>query len=170
MASITTNATCCLTSPAIADGKPPARMQPPHGVGLPPLPLPPPHVASPSLPQNASYCRRIARNVISMATGETPSEVQTELPEIVKTVQDAWDKLEDKYAVTSLAFAGFVALWSTSGMISAIDRLPVVPGVLELVGIGYTGWFAYRNIIYKPEREALIAKVKGIYNDIIGSS
>ncbi|CAH8267575.1 unnamed protein product [Arabidopsis lyrata] len=36
----------------------------------------------------------------------------------------------------------------------SIDRLPLVPGVLELVGIGYTGWFTYKNLVFKPDREA----------------
>ncbi|MFS7931988.1 putative cyanobacterial aminoacyl-tRNA synthetase, CAAD domain, protein CURVATURE THYLAKOID 1 [Helianthus anomalus] len=52
----------------------------------------------------------------------------------------------------------------------AIDRLPLIPGVLELVGIGYTGWFVYKNLIYKPDREALVETIKGTYKDIIGSS
>ncbi|XP_073101705.1 uncharacterized protein [Elaeis guineensis] len=51
-----------------------------------------------------------------------------------------------------------------------IDRLPVVPGALELAGIGYTGWFAYRDLVFKPDREALIAKIKNICYDIIGRS
>lgn len=29
-----------------------------------------------------------------------------------------WDKVEDKYAVSSLAVAGVVALWGSTGMIS----------------------------------------------------
>lgn len=34
--------------------------------------------------------RKIARNVVAMATGEAPAEVAaTELPEIVKTAQEA---------------------------------------------------------------------------------
>ncbi len=108
---------------------------------------------------------------MTMATGEAPAEVaSTELPEIVKTVQEAWDKVEDKYAVSSLVVAGGVALWGSTGLISAIDRLPLIPGVLELVGIGYTGWFAYKNLVFKPDREALIAKIKDTYKEVIGSS
>lgn len=107
----------------------------------------------------------------ALATGEAPTELATtEPPEIVKSIQQAWDKVEDKYAVSSLAVAGVVALWGSTGMISAIDRLPLIPGALELVGIGYTGWFAYKNIIFKPDREAFVAKVKATFNDIIGSS
>ncbi|KAG6395275.1 hypothetical protein SASPL_145917 [Salvia splendens] len=52
----------------------------------------------------------------------------------------------------------------------AIDKLPLIPGVLELVGIGYTGYFAYRNLGSKSSRDALIEKIKGTYDDIIGSS
>ncbi|KAM5555800.1 protein CURVATURE THYLAKOID 1B, chloroplastic [Rosa sericea] len=134
--------------------------------------LPPPPVQSQNRPgKTTAYCRKIARNVMAMATGEAPAEVATtELPEVLKTVQEAWDKVEDKYAVSSLAVAGVVAVWGSTGLISAIDRLPLIPGALELVGIGYTGWFAYKNLVYKPDREALIQKVKDTYKDIIGSS
>ncbi|PSS26235.1 Protein CURVATURE THYLAKOID 1B like [Actinidia chinensis var. chinensis] len=134
--------------------------------------LSPPPVQSQSRSWKATtYCRKIARNVAAMATGEAPAELAVaELPEIVKTIQETWDKVEDKYAVSSLAVAGAVALWGSAGMLSAIDRLPLVPGVLELVGIGYTGWFAYQNLRSKRDREALIQKIKDTYNDIIGSN
>ncbi|KAL0896279.1 hypothetical protein Bca101_080240 [Brassica carinata] len=130
---------------------------------LPPKPL-----------QSTVYCRKIARNVLTRATEvETPVTAgaeTTELPEIVKTAQEAWEKVEDKYAIGSLAFAALVALWGSTGLISAIDRLPLFPGVFELVGIGYTGWFVYKNMIFKPDREVLFQKVKDIYRDILGSS
>ena len=108
----------------------------------------------------------------AMATGEAPAEVVTdaETPEIVIKIQEAWEKVEDKYAVTSLAVAGAVGLVACAGVISAIDKLPLIPGVLELVGIGYTGWFAYKNLASQSNREALIQKIKCTYNDIIGTS
>ncbi|CAN6836579.1 unnamed protein product [Brassica oleracea var. botrytis] len=119
--------------------------------------------------------RKIARrNVLTRATEvEAPVTAEaetTELPEIVKTAQEAWEKVEDKYAIGSLAFAALVALWGSTGLISAIDRLPLFPGVFELVGIGYTGWFVYKNLIFKPDREVLFQKVKDTYRDILGSS
>ncbi|KAL8499580.1 hypothetical protein ACS0TY_019530 [Phlomoides rotata] len=138
----------------------------------PPLPL---HSTTSHLAKSTLYCRKIVRNVVSMATstGEAPVAAEvvatTETPEILKTIQEAWDKVEDKYAVTSLVVAGTVALWASAGMISAIDKLPLIPGVLELVGIGYTGWFAYTNLVFKPDREAVIQKIKDTYSDIVGT-
>ncbi|XP_058081049.1 protein CURVATURE THYLAKOID 1B, chloroplastic-like [Magnolia sinica] len=38
-----------------------------------------------------------------------------------------------------LALAVAIALWLSAGLILAINRLPLVPGILELIGIGYTG-------------------------------
>ncbi|GAB2271884.1 hypothetical protein Dimus_006713 [Dionaea muscipula] len=139
-----------------------------------------PSLPPPVQPQSRLSNSKVARNMAAMATGEarivvtgeTPAEVgtTTETPEIVKKIIEAWDKVEDKYAVISLALAAGIVLWGSTGLVAAIDRLPVVPGVFELVGIGFTGWFTYRNLIFKPDREELIAKLKELYKEILGSS
>ncbi|EOA27989.1 hypothetical protein CARUB_v10024165mg [Capsella rubella] len=168
------------SSSTIIDSRaPPSRQasaSSPSCISLPTLP-PPPIQSQNRAAKATAYCRKIVRNVVTRATtevGEAPATTTdtetTELPEIVKTAQQAWEKVEDKYAISSLALAGVVALWGSTGMISAIDKLPLVPGVLELVGIGYTGWFTYKNLIFKPDREALFQKVKDTYKDILGSS
>ncbi|KAL8108957.1 hypothetical protein AgCh_025160 [Apium graveolens] len=119
-------------------------------LSLPKLPLQPQAQSQNRAWKASMYCRKIVRDVAAMATGdiatkevateEPPTvEAETELPEIFETVQEAWNKVDDKYAVTSLGVAAVIALIGSSGLISAIDRLPLVPGVLELVGIGYTG-------------------------------
>ncbi|CAL5062872.1 unnamed protein product [Urochloa decumbens] len=112
---------------------------------------------------------KLSRGVAVRATsgGESATE---DVPEIVKAAQDAWDKVEDKYAVATIGVAAIVALWTAVGALKAIDKLPLVPGVLEIVGIGYTGWFTYRNLIFQPDREALITKIKSTYKEITGSS
>ncbi|XVF33075.1 hypothetical protein REPUB_Repub17cG0137000 [Reevesia pubescens] len=172
MASASSTALSIPSSSTLADAKALRRTTAasPPCVTLPILPPPP--VQSQSRPwKTTAYCRKIARNVMAMATGEVPAEVATtELPEFVKTVQEVWEKVEDKYAVSSLAVAGVIALWGSTGMILAIDRLPLIPGLLEVVGIGYSGWFAYKNLIFRPDRENLVQKIKDTYKEIIGSS
>jgi len=78
-----------------------------------------------------------------------------------------WDGIENKFAVTTLAVTVTLVMWSAGGVVSAIDRLPVVPGLMEVVGIGYSGWFAYRYLLFKPDRDAFFAKVREFYEDII---
>ncbi|XP_061340901.1 protein CURVATURE THYLAKOID 1B, chloroplastic [Gastrolobium bilobum] len=171
MASTSSSALTISSSSTLVDGKAPRQSQASSTqcVSLPTLPPPP--LQSQNRPwKTTTYCRKIARNVMAMATGDATEVATTEVPEFVKTLQEAWDKVEDKYAVSSLAVAGVVVLWGSTGLISAIDRLPLIPGVVEVVGIGYTGWFAYKNLVFKPDREALIQKIKDTYNEIIGST
>ncbi|KAL5197933.1 hypothetical protein ABZP36_001445 [Zizania latifolia] len=145
------------------------------------LPLglaPPPHrrpAVAFAATAGVSYVGLKAPRSVAMraADGASPGGGEgssTEVPEIVKAAQDAWAKVEDKYAVTAIGVASLVALWTAVGAIKAIDKLPILPGVLELVGIGYTGWFTYRNLVFQPDREALVSKIKSTYNEITGSS
>ncbi|CAJ1950561.1 unnamed protein product [Sphenostylis stenocarpa] len=146
----TSSALTISSSSTLFDAKAP-RQSPAASPQCVSLPLPPLHSQNRSW-KTTAYSGKIARNVMAMATREAPAEASsTEVPEIVKTLQETWDKVDDKYAVSSLALVGGVGLWGSIGLISAIDKLPLIPGILEIVGIGSTGWFAYKNIVFKPD-------------------
>ncbi|XP_073064422.1 protein CURVATURE THYLAKOID 1C, chloroplastic [Primulina eburnea] len=98
----------------------------------------------------------------SKATGEN-SETS-----IVKSVQNVWDKSEDRVALIGLGFAGVVALWAAINLVSAIDKVPIVPGFLELIGLVYSSWFTYRYLLYKPDREELFRTINKSISDILG--
>ncbi|CAA2990140.1 CURVATURE THYLAKOID 1B, chloroplastic-like [Olea europaea subsp. europaea] len=137
-------------------------------VALPTLP-PPPVQSQSRAARTTAYCRKIARNVMAMATGEAPAEVvaTAELPEIVKTIQESWDKVEDKYAVTSLAVAGGVAVFACSGMISV--RTIILPSFVlvstfrcKISGYVCTPKRSYEDVSAKIERMSLFCKRKAL--------
>lgn len=39
---------------------------------------------------------------------------------------------------------GLLALYLANGLINQIDRLPLLPQFLQLVGFAFTSWFTYR--------------------------
>ncbi|KAK9130915.1 hypothetical protein Sjap_011402 [Stephania japonica] len=86
---------------------------------------------------------------------------------IVKSVQSAWEKSEDRIAVVGLGFAAVVALWASSNLVAAIDKLPLVPTALELIGILYSSWFIYRYLLFKPDREELFQNIKKYVSDVL---
>ncbi|XP_058114178.1 protein CURVATURE THYLAKOID 1C, chloroplastic isoform X2 [Magnolia sinica] len=90
--------------------------------------------------------------IIAKAAGEN-SDSSTSLS-IIKTVQNAWDKSEDRLALAGLGFAAIVAVWASGNLIGAIDKLPLIPTVLEVVGILFSWWFIYRYLLFKPDRDA----------------
>ncbi|KAJ6342726.1 hypothetical protein OIU85_026801 [Salix viminalis] len=91
--------------------------------------------------------------VVARATGES-SESSTSLS-IVKSVKNIWDDSEDRPALVGLGFAALVAVWASANVITAVDKLPVIPSALEFIGIVYSSWFIYRYLLLKPNREEL---------------
>ncbi|XP_075667119.1 protein CURVATURE THYLAKOID 1C, chloroplastic [Castanea sativa] len=112
--------------------------------------------------------RQTRVTVIVNATGEG-SESSTSLS-IVKSVQNVWDKSEDRFALIGLGFAAIVAFWASVNVITAIDKLPLIPGVLEFIGILFSSWFIYRYLLFKPDREELFKIVDKSISDVLGQS
>ncbi|KAI5337065.1 PREDICTED: CURVATURE THYLAKOID [Prunus dulcis] len=122
--------------------------------------------ALPKLPFSSIRERQNRASVVVKATGES-SESSNSLS-IVKSVQNVWDNSEDRPGLVGLGFAAIVAFWASSNLITAIDKLPLIPSVLEFVGILYSSWFIYRYLLFKPDREELFQIVNKSISDILG--
>ncbi|OVA20328.1 Cyanobacterial aminoacyl-tRNA synthetase [Macleaya cordata] len=77
---------------------------------------------------------RPLRKLLVSSIGGESSDSSSSLS-IVKSFQNVWDKSEDRIALIGLGFAGVVALWASSNLVAAIDKLPIVPSTLEFIGI-----------------------------------
>ncbi|KAL3838633.1 hypothetical protein ACJIZ3_023224 [Penstemon smallii] len=91
--------------------------------------------------------------------------------QLLKFLEDLDLKLdyEDTYSVLVFGGGGAVALWLAAAVIGAIDSVPVLPKVLELVGLGYSIWFSSRYLIFKKNRDELVSKVEQIKQQVFGS-
>lgn len=63
----------------------------------------------------------------------------------------------------------FFAGWILSAVVSAIDSVPLLPKILEIVGLGYAIWFSIRYLIFKENRDELLLKVGDLKRRVIGS-
>ncbi|XP_061367520.1 protein CURVATURE THYLAKOID 1C, chloroplastic [Gastrolobium bilobum] len=110
--------------------------------------------------------RRNHAAFVVKASGES-SESSTSLT-ILKSVQNVWDKPEDRLGLIGLGFAAIVAVWASANLITAIDKLPVIPTTLELIGILFSVWFTYRYLLFKPDRAELFQILNKSVSDILG--
>nr|ACU14691.1 unknown [Glycine max] len=120
----------------------------------------------PSSPFSLLSGRRNHVSFVVKASGES-SESSTTLT-VFKSVQNVWDQPEDRLGLIGLGFAAIAAFWASTNLIAAIDKLPVFPTVLELIGIFYSVWFTYRYLIFKPDREELFQILNKSASDIMG--
>lgn len=61
-----------------------------------------------------------------------------------------------------------IALWVSSSIVGSINSLPLVPKLMELIGLGYSGWFVYRYMLYKDSREELGEEIESLKAKISG--
>ena len=54
--------------------------------------------------------------------------------------------------MVAIGLSSFVAIWAAAGLVDAVNKLPLIGGLLEGVGLVVSGWFIYRNLIFGPDR------------------
>jgi hypothetical protein len=67
-----------------------------------------------------------------------------------------------------LVFLGIIAVKVTLAIISAINDIPLLAPMFELVGLGYTGWFVYRYLLTKSSRQELVQEFESLKNNVVG--
>ncbi|XP_023000405.1 protein CURVATURE THYLAKOID 1C, chloroplastic [Cucurbita maxima] len=105
-------------------------------------------------------------NGIVKAIGDS-SESSTSI-DIIKSVRNVWDQPEDRLGLFGLGFAAVVGAWTATNLVTAVDKLPLLPGVLEFIGILVSWWFVYRYLLFKPNREELLQIINKSVADVLG--
>lgn len=62
--------------------------------------------------------------------------------------------------IAAYAAGSLVAFTILRAVVNAVDSIPVLPGALELVGLGYAAWFVWRYVLFKESREELLAEIE----------
>ena len=89
--------------------------------------------------------------------------------ELFNDLKEKWDAVENKSTVIIYGGGGIVAIWLSSILIGAINSVPLLPKIMELVGLGYTGWFVYRYLLFKSSRKELATDIESIKKKIAGT-
>ncbi|XP_071697621.1 protein CURVATURE THYLAKOID 1A, chloroplastic-like [Rutidosis leptorrhynchoides] len=89
--------------------------------------------------------------------------------ELFTDLKEKWDAVENKSTVIIYGGGGVVAIWLSSILIGAINSVPLLPKIMELVGLGYTGWFVYRYLLFKSSRKELATDIESIKKKIAGT-
>ncbi|AEE81987.1 Protein CURVATURE THYLAKOID 1A [Arabidopsis thaliana] len=101
------------------------------------------------------------------ASSEETSSIDTN--ELITDLKEKWDGLENKSTVLIYGGGAIVAVWLSSIVVGAINSVPLLPKVMELVGLGYTGWFVYRYLLFKSSRKELAEDIESLKKKIAGS-
>ncbi|KAA8520710.1 hypothetical protein F0562_015018 [Nyssa sinensis] len=89
--------------------------------------------------------------------------------ELFEDLKGKWDAVENKSTVLLYGGGAIVAVWLSSIVVGAINSVPLLPKIMELVGLGYTGWFVYRYLLFKSSRKELATDIEALKKKIAGT-
>lgn len=141
---------------------------------LPPLPVALSHTRTLSLSQKPiATPRRTKWRMTSNPTEETgidttPTPVAPDYELDTEAIKEkAMSAISDVGArplyygkIAGYAVGALVTVTILRAVISAVDSIPVLPGGLELVGLGYTAWFVWRYVLFKESRQELLDEIE----------
>ncbi|GMP61247.1 hypothetical protein CsSME_00023784 [Camellia sinensis var. sinensis] len=78
------------------------------------------------------------------------------------SVTTSFDLMEDKSTVILYGGGAIVAVWLSSIFIGAINSVPLLPKLIELVRLGYTGWFVYQYLLFKDSRKEIATDIEAL--------
>jgi hypothetical protein len=94
---------------------------------------------------------------VGLLQTDSTEQIYEQTEKVVADLKNKWDQTEEKPAAIGLTVAAFVGLYVLNGVVNALDKIPVISGVLELVGIFVTSWFVYRYLVFGPGAHILTA-------------
>lgn len=88
----------------------------------------------------------------------------------MKYVSTFWQEYKPIVYILGAFLATLFTLKVVFGIIGFVTSLPIISGLLELVGIGYTIWFVNRYLLKAETRQELSQKMETMKQDVIGAT
>lgn len=98
--------------------------------------------------------------------GRQVADFLAQLPEYVSRF---FKQYQQPLVTVFLILSAFVTLKVVLAVLSAINTIPLLAPTFELIGIGYTAWFASRYLIKADNRQELGQEIRRFQNQIVGS-
>jgi hypothetical protein len=97
---------------------------------------------------------------------ERYSEILTKVNSTLDQVD--WSQMGRIGKATGVIVAVIVAQILIKGVLDTINLLPVVPGLLELLGLVVVGQWSWQNLTTSEKRGAVVAKVQNLRKEYLG--
>lgn len=115
--------------------------------------------------------------VATPTTGQVQEEAQqigqafvsilSDLPDYIGGFFNQYQKLLKTLGLIVLALLGLRLLQAT---LDVFNSLPLLGGLFEVVGIGYSAWFVYRYLLTSSSRQELAAQIKSVKEQVAGGN
>ncbi|WP_354635067.1 CAAD domain-containing protein [Planktothricoides raciborskii] len=96
----------------------------------------------------------------------TVVDILSELPDYVGGFFNQYQK---PIVTVTLLIAVLVTIKVTFAVVDAVNEIPLLAPIFELVGMGYSIWFVYRYMLRASTRQELWQDINGIKSQYLGA-
>ncbi|KOR38636.1 hypothetical protein AM228_00645 [Planktothricoides sp. SR001] len=96
----------------------------------------------------------------------TVVDILSELPDYVGGFFNQYQK---PIVTVTLLIAVLVTIKVTFAVVDAVNEIPLLSPIFELVGMGYSIWFIYRYMLRASTRQELWQEINGIKSQYLGA-
>ena len=121
-------------------------------------------------------------NSSSTDTSTTPADTSDSLGQFKEIAAQVWDRLGDApdyvsgfvseykrpITVITLFLGALISIKLTLAVLGAINDIPVLAPLFELIGLLYSGWFIYRFLWKAANRQELLDSLNDLKNQVLG--
>lgn len=93
------------------------------------------------------------------------SKFLSDLPDYVGSFFQSY---QQPLITLALILSGVITVKVTLAVLDALNDIPLLAPVFELVGIGYTAWFVYRYLLKVETRKELGAEFEALKGQVVG--
>lgn len=109
----------------------------------------------------------------SSGTNEQFQEIWSKVSDIlaapIEYLTDFFKRYQ-RYIITVLvAVSAFISVKLVFAVLSALNGIPLVSPVLELIGLGYSIWFVYRYLWHASSRQELLENFNSLKDQVLGN-
>ncbi|MGG6268385.1 CAAD domain-containing protein [Leptolyngbya sp. AN03gr2] len=98
------------------------------------------------------------------------AQIQDFFNDPMKYVSTFWQEYKPIVYILGAFLTALFALNIVLGIIGFVTHLPILSGLLELIGLGYTVWFVNRYLMKAETRQELSQKLETMKQDVIGAT
>lgn len=96
------------------------------------------------------------------------AQVVDKLGDLDKYFGEFFQEYKRPLIALGLFFSLFLSIKLTLAVLEAINDVPVLAPLFELIGLLYSGWFVYRYLLKASNRSELASEISAIKDQVLG--
>jgi hypothetical protein len=99
---------------------------------------------------------------------ETAKQVADVLGQLPNYLGSFYQQYKQPIVTVLIILSLIVTLKVLLALLDAINNIPLLAPIFEVVGISYSTWFAFRYLLKSSNRKELIAEIDSVKNQLFG--